>query len=209
LGIRPALPQRARRDATALADAFTTWLRADVGSGRFEPRIMVDPGYADFYEGCIVDPHADSDRQTFFNASTYAVPTLRQRHPVAHRLKTAMDELHTLVNASSIPATDPSITLGWLLALRDVLNDHFLVVTLEVEPEAFSYTVFATLNARGTGLTDARGCPVQRFWVVWRRERNDRVLPAGRRRSDSPAPVLAMRHIKLLVLPARHCRSAA
>jgi hypothetical protein len=149
--LKPSLPAgSAATSCQSLIDGLSLWLEAGAASGMYLPRLILDPSFADFFEVYVVQPRTDADRQAALEQMHLDMSVL----PVQRKLKAGFDSMRDLVLAAA-PQLAPEAELTFLRALNSTLAEAFLCLTLRVKNEAFSFSVFGCLNARGTPLTDA------------------------------------------------------
>jgi Protein of unknown function DUF262/Protein of unknown function (DUF1524) len=137
-----------RVEAENLETSLTTWLLSS--SNPPLPRLQLDQQFDEFFRSYVVDPRNTEDREEAFEGLSELV----KRRKGALHLKNGFDTLRKHVVAGLDGLPDAQL-VNWIGSLETVIADAFIGSRIVVRDEAFAFSVFGTLNARGVPLSAA------------------------------------------------------
>jgi hypothetical protein len=137
-----------RVEAENLETSLTSWLLSS--SNPPLPRLQLDQQFDELFRSYVVDPRNTEDRQEAFE--NLSEPVKRRKGAV--HLKNGFDILRKHVIAGLGGLSDAQL-VNWIGSLETVVADAFIGSRIVVRDEAFAFSVFGTLNARGLPLSAA------------------------------------------------------
>ncbi len=140
--------RKLRVDAENLETSLTNWLLSS--SNPAVPRLQLDQQFDQLFRTYVVDPRNNKDREEAFKSLGVSV---RMKKGALH-LKSGFDALRKHVVAGLAGRSDAQL-VNWIGALETVVADAFIGSRIVVRDEAFAFSVFGTLNARGAPLRAA------------------------------------------------------
>jgi hypothetical protein len=137
-----------RVDAENLETSLTDWLLSS--SNPALPRLQLDQQFDQLFRSYVVDPRNSKDREEAFKSLSESV---KMKKGALH-LKGGFDALRKHVVAGLTGRSDAQL-VNWIGSLERVVADAFIGSRIVVRDEAFAFSVFGTLNARGVPLSAA------------------------------------------------------
>lgn len=137
-----------RIEAENLETSLTSWLMSS--SNPPLPRLKLDQQLDELFRSYVVDPRNTEDRKEALKKLSDSV----RRRKGALQLKNGFDSLRKHVIAELDGLSDAQL-VNWISSLETVVADAFIGSRIVVRDEAFAFSVFGTLNARGVPLSAA------------------------------------------------------
>lgn len=141
-------PLELRLEAENLEASLTRWLL--FSSNPSVPRLQLDSQFDDFFRTYVVEPRNSNDRAQAYADLGSAVKSRKG----SRQLKRGFDTLRECVMKDMRSRSDSQV-VNQIGALESVLETAFIGSRIVVRDEAFAFSVFGTLNARGVPLSAA------------------------------------------------------